>query len=243
MYRFFVNQNQSNEVVLTGEQHHHISHVLRMAVEDELELVFADGTVYLARITGISREETVLTVRESIAGHELPIEVCLCQGLPKSDKMEMIIQKTVELGVTEILPLQMKNCVVRYDEKKQRSRQERWQKIAESAAKQSGRDRIPMVRGITTLERLVAAVEDFDLFLVPCEWAQSMAHTREVLNDIRSGMKLAIVIGPEGGFAPEEVRKLEAAGAKTISLGKRILRTETAGMYLLSVLGYLLEEE
>lgn len=243
MYRFFVNQKYSDRVILTGEHHHHLSHVLRMTVGDELELVFSDGSVYLAQITEIDRDETILTVTESIAGHELPVEISLCQGLPKSDKMEMIIQKTIELGVTEIIPLQMKHCVVRYDEKKQRSRQERWQKISESAAKQSGRDRIPVVRGITSIERLVADIKEFDLVLVPCEWAQSMVHTREVLNDIRTGMKLAIVIGPEGGFAPEEVKKLEDAGAKTISLGKRILRTETAGMYLLSVLGYLLEEE
>ncbi len=243
MYRFFMNQFRQDVVTLDGEQHHHLSRVLRARPGEELELVFSDGVICRAIISSMDNDSTNLDVLEELPGHELPVHITLFQGLPKSDKMELIIRKTVELGVSAIIPLEMTNSVVRYDDKKKKGRLERWQKIAESAAKQAGRDHVPPVNEFSTIRELVGCAEQFDAILVPYEGAQSMRQTRQVLERISVGSRIAIVIGPEGGFASDEIIALREAGAEIISLGKRILRTETAGLYILSVLGYLKEEE
>ena len=168
--------------------------------------------------------------REGYQSTELGAEIYLFQGLPKADKMELIIQKAVELGAAGIIPVEMKRCVVKLEEKKKKSRRERWQAIAESAAKQSKRNLIPQVFDVLTYKEAMAMAGEMDLFLLPYENERGMAATREALEAIRPGMKVAILIGPEGGFEEKEVLLAQEKGARSISLGRRILRTETAAI-------------
>ena len=177
------------------------------------------------------------------AGYELPNQIYLFQGLPKGDKMELIIQKAVELGVYSIVPVEMKRCVVKLDEKKAQKKTVRWQQISESAAKQSKRMLIPEVKRVMTWKEALAFAKELDVLLVPYELAKGMKETREIISSIKSDQSIGIFIGPEGGFAQEEVQAAIEAGVKPITLGKRILRTETAGMTMLSILMFTLEKE
>ena len=164
------------------------------------------------------------------------------QGLPKSDKMEFIIQKAVELGVHAVVPMATKRAVVRLEGKKEEAKRRRWQGIAESAAKQAKRMIIPEILPVHRFKDAVALAETLDVRLVPYELAEDMGHTREIFSNIRPGQSVGLFIGPEGGFAPEEIKEATARQIRPITLGRRILRTETAGMAVLSVLMYLLEE-
>lgn len=156
--------------------------------------------------------------------------------------MEFIIQKCVELGVARIVPVNTKRTIVKLDAKKEQARIKRWSGISESAAKQSGRGRIPEVTGVKSFAEALEEAKKLNMCLIPYELARDMAQTREVLSSIKPGMSVGIFIGPEGGFEEEEVEQAEAAGARPITLGRRILRTETAGMAVLAMLVYLLEE-
>ena len=170
-------------------------------------------------------------------------KIYLFQGLPKGDKMELIIQKAVELGVHEIIPVSMNRCVVRLDEKKASSKQKRWQTIAEAAAKQSKRGIIPEIRKVLSFEQALFYANDMQVKMLPYELANGMEETKKVIASIRPGDKIAVWIGPEGGFDKQEVSKASACGFYPISLGKRILRTETAGMTVLSILMYHMETD
>ena len=172
---------------------------------------------------------------------ELPSKVYLFQGLPKNDKMELIIQKAVELGVYAVVPVATKRAVVKLDDKKEAKKLVRWQSISESAAKQAKRLIIPEVMPVMSFKEAVAFSQTMDVRLIPYELAENMAYTRQVLSQIKPGQSIGIFIGPEGGFAEEEVELALNSGMETITLGKRILRTETAGMTVLSILMYLLE--
>jgi 16S rRNA (uracil1498-N3)-methyltransferase len=173
---------------------------------------------------------------------ELPVKVTLFQGLPKGDKMELIIQKAVELGVHEIVPVASKRCVVKLDEKKAAAKTARWQGIAEAAAKQSKRGIIPQVNPVMSFARAVEKAGQMDVRLIPYELESGMERTRELLNRIRPGQEVAVFIGPEGGFEESEIALASERGIEPITLGRRILRTETAGMTVLAWLGYLLEQ-
>jgi 16S rRNA (uracil1498-N3)-methyltransferase len=174
---------------------------------------------------------------------ELPSKITLFQGLPKGDKMDLIVQKAVELGASEIVPVAMKRCVVKLDQKKESSRLKRWNAISESAAKQAKRMIIPQVTPVMTFSQALEKGKKCDVLLMPYELARGMGETRKILQDIRPGQSVAVFIGPEGGFAQEEARMAEAAGASFLTLGKRILRTETAGMTMLSILMFQMEQE
>ena len=175
-------------------------------------------------------------------GLELPSRIYLFQGLPKGDKMELIIQKAVELGVYEIIPVASKRTVVKLDEKKAESKIARWQKIAEAAAKQSGRGVIPQVRNVMNFQEAVRYSKSAQVRMIPYELARDMTKTREVLERIKPGRDAAVFIGPEGGFDEEEVRTAKEEGVIPVTLGRRILRTETAGMAVLSIIMYHLEQ-
>ena len=173
---------------------------------------------------------------------ELPSRIYLFQGLPKQEKMELIVQKAVELGVCQVIPVQTRRCVVKLDAKKAAKKVQRWQQIAESAAKQAGRGYIPAVSEVMTFQEALAFSETLDIRLIPYELADGMEGTRKILDEIRPGQSVGIFIGPEGGFEKEEVGRAVEAGALPITLGKRILRTETAGIAVLSILMYRLEK-
>lgn len=243
MYQFFIEPGNMHEgrIWICGSDVNHIRNVLRLKAGAELLLSDGEGTDYHCRIESFDAEKEVVVCRildTETSRSEPPVQFYLFQGLPKSDKFEHIIQKSVELGVYEIIPVKTARSVVKYDDKKMLSRQSRWQRIAESAAKQSKRGIIPEVKPVMDLKEAVRYAEALDLVLVPYENYKDMKKTKETIARIRPDMRVGIFIGPEGGFEPSEV---EQTGGEPISLGNRILRTETAPLMLLSVLTFSLE--
>ena len=232
MYNFFVEDSnrQGDLFHIEGSDYNHIRNVLRMKPGDSF-LVSCGGVSCLCELERAEDGIAVARiVEENYQNTELPIRIYLFQGLPKSDKMELIIQKTVELGVAGIIPVEMKRCVMKLDEKKKKPRQARWQAIAESAAKQSKRNLIPEVFEVMSYKQAVEKAATLDLFLLPYENERGMAATKDALARLKPGMSVGILIGPEGGFDPKEVTQAQEAGAWSISLGSRILRTETAAI-------------
>lgn len=237
MYNFFVDDNNrvGDKYFITGGDYNHIKNVLRMKVGDRF-LISDGGSGNLCEIESIDGETvTVGVVEENYKNAELPIRIYLFQGLPKADKTELIIQKSVELGVYGIIPVEMKRCVVRLDEKKKRSKLARWQAISESAAKQSKRSIIPEIHEVVSFREAIKIAKELDLVLVPYENEKGMTATREALGEIKSGSSVGIFIGPEGGFEREEIEIAESEGMRLISLGERILRTETAAITAVSM--------
>lgn len=243
MHHFFINAEYvNNEIVIRGSDVNHIRNVLRMKTGEELLLSDGSGTDYHCVIDRFADEEDAVVCRvldQETSRSEPTVQFFLFQGLPKADKFEHIIQKAVELGVYEIIPVETARSVVKYDEKKRLAKQSRWQKIAEGAAKQSHRGIIPEVKPVMSFPEAAAYAGDLDVVLIPYENYKDMKATKEQIAKIRPGMRVGIFIGPEGGFEPSEA---EFSGAIPISLGSRILRTETAPLMLLSVLMFALEE-
>ena len=238
MHHFFVTPDQvkENKILIEGSDVNHIKNVLRMKVGEELEVSDGEQGKYLCEIETMSSEEVCLLIKEELEVEtELPSKLYLFQGLPKSDKMELIVQKAVELGVYEIVPVATKRAVVKLDDKKAAKKIERWQAIAEGGAKQSGRNVIPEVKHVMSFKEAVAYAKELDVVLVPYELAEGM------ISGIKPGQSVGIFIGPEGGFETSEVEHAMENGAKAITLGRRILRTETAGLTTLSILMYHLE--
>lgn len=245
MYHFFVEPEQIGDEVIRieGGDVNHIRNVLRMRPGEEVLLSSRQGGDYFCRLEEILPDAAVARILERREGRELPARIHLYQGLPKSDKMELIIQKAVELGAYRIIPVSTKRAVVRLDEKKEETKRKRWNAISESAAKQSGRSLIPEVERLCPFREAVKEAAFFDLALFPYECAGGIERTRELLAKAKPGMDIAVFIGPEGGFEEDEVLEAEKAGLYPITLGKRILRTETAGLCVLSALMLSLEEE
>ena len=237
MHNFFVNENQkqNNRFFINGTDFNHIKNVLRMNIGDTF-LVSENGASNLCEIESFESDTVIVKIiEENFNDTGLPIKIYLFQGLPKGDKMELIIQKCVELGVHEIVPVQMSRSVVKIEEKKKKNKRERWQAISESAAKQSKCNKIPEISEILTYKQALEKAKDLDLLLVPYESKNGMEDTKNALNQIKSGMSVGISIGPEGGFDEKEIQEaLEIAG-KVLSLGNRILRTETAAITSVSM--------
>lgn len=232
MYNFFVNDDcrQGDRYIITGADHNHIKNVLRMKIGDTI-LISVNGKSDLCQIETIDNDQiTTPIIEEDYQNTELPLQIHLFQGLPKSDKMELIIQKAVELGVYSITPIEMKRCIVKLDDKKKKSKQMRWQAISESAAKQSKRNTIPEINETVSYKAALAAAKELDLLLVPYENEDGILSTKEALTALKNAKSVGIIIGPEGGFDDAEIEQAKDAGGKTISLGKRILRTETAAI-------------
>lgn len=244
MYHFFINQDQveDDNIRIIGPDVNHIKNVLRMGAGEEVLISNGVDKDYLCEVVSVTSQEVtakILSVEEG--GRELPARITLFQGLPKGDKMELIIQKAVELGAYEIVPVETKRTVVKLDKKKEESKLRRWNAVSESAAKQSKRLIVPEVTGVMSLKEALVFSKEFDVTVIPFENAKGMERTREILSQVKPGMSIGIFIGPEGGFEDSEIELSESFGAKTVTLGKRILRTETAGLSVLSVLSYLLE--
>lgn len=201
-----------------------------------------DGREYRCGIASLEEDRVVCELRFiKEEGVELPSKVYLFQGLPKADKMELIIQKAVELGVYRVIPVAAKRCVVKLDDKKARVKTARWQGIAEAAAKQSKRGIIPQVAEVCSFAQAVQMAADMDVKLIPYELAEGMDKTKELIGNLVPGQTIAVFIGPEGGFEEAEVNQALEKGIEPITLGKRILRTETAGFTVLSWIMYALE--
>ena len=251
MFHFFVDSCQITpdlkKVEITGSDYNHIANVLRMKVgeqfsvsvreEEEARELFYE----IEEITGESVIGNLCFVEEK--GNELPSKIYLFQGLPKVDKMELIIQKAVELGAYKIVPMKTKRCVVKIDEKKAPAKQKRWQAISEAAAKQSKRGIIPEVMMPVTMKQAIEYCdsEGIDVRLIPYENAKDISVTRQIIDNINPGQSIALFIGPEGGFSEDEIALCSENNIKPITLGKRILRTETAGFTAIAWLMYHLE--
>lgn len=230
MYNFFAENRAGEHFEIRGADFNHIKNVLRMK-EGDTFLISYDGESHLCRLSKIFSDCVAADIiEENYRETELPIKIHLFQGLPKGDKMELIIQKCTELGVFEITPLEMNRCVVKLDDKKKKSKVERWQGIAESAAKQSKRNLVPSVCDVCSFKEALFKAQELDLLLVPYENKDGMKATKDALLKIKSGMSVGILIGPEGGFEESEIEAAIENGGVALSLGKRILRTETAAI-------------
>lgn len=245
MHRFFVDKEQIGEeyIEITGNDVNHIKNVLRMKNGETVLISDGEDREYECQIDGFGND-IVLAKIIDVNGpeRELSIKVTLFQGLPKGDKMETIIQKMVELGAYKIVPTAMKRSIMKLDEKKAANKHKRWNAISESAAKQSKRGIIPEVTMPVTYKQALQQAKDLDMIIVPYENADGITRTRQVFDQIKGEMNVGIFIGPEGGFAPEEIEEALAIGAYDVTLGKRILRTETAGMCVMSILMFQNEE-
>ena len=245
MNRFFVDfdgREFDKSIDITGEDVNHIKNVLRLKVNDEIIISDGRGRDYRCQISVMDHEKVVadiLDVCDNFA--ELETGITLFQGFPKADKMEWIIQKTVELGVTRIVPVMTKRTVVKLDAKKADAKGKRWNAVSESAAKQSKRSLIPEVAPLMTYKEAVKEAAGYDMVLLPYESADGIRKTRELLASVKPGTDIAVFIGPEGGFEDEEVELARENRAEIVTLGKRILRTETAGLCMLSALMLQLE--
>lgn len=239
MYHFFVRREQiaDGAVHISGSDVNHIGNVLRMKPGEEILISDETGRDYRCVLSEVGKELVKAEILEELAeNHELPSRIVLFQGLPKADKLELIIQKATELGAAEIVPVAMKYSVVKLDAKKAAAKKERWQAVAESAAKQSKRSVVPAVGSVLSWPEALRQAAQLDWLLVPYESAEGMEKTRRIIETVRPGQNIGIMVGPEGGFAAEEIEAAAEAGGQIITLGKRILRTETAGMALLAAL-------
>lgn len=246
MPKFFVKQNQinDNKVTLNGEDVKHIANVLRKQIGDAINICNVDTSEnFLCQIEDIEKDEIECKIIEKIKLETEPnTEITIFQGLPKAEKMELIIQKCTELGVSTFVPVKMDRCVVKLDNKTETKKIERWQKIAETAAKQCGRNSIPKIENLINIEKLCNLFKKYDIVLVAYE-QEKINTLKSELNKIKNikNLKIAIVIGPEGGFEHSEIDILRENGAKVITLGERILRTETVGIVMASIIMYELE--
>ncbi len=247
MYQFFVKPHQINiedkRVTILGSDVNHIQNVLRMKIGEEIAVSNGqDGKEYRCGILSLE-DGCVLCelrfIKEDAV--ELSSKVYLFQGLPKADKMELIVQKAVELGIYQVIPVAAKRCVVKLDDKKAKSKIARWQGIAEAAAKQSKRGIIPHVTEVMSFRDAVKLAATMDVRLIPYELAEGMSKTKEMIASLHPGQDIAVFIGPEGGFEESEIQMALENGIEPVTLGKRILRTETAGFTVLSWIMYQLE--
>lgn len=247
MRKFFVNSNQinNNKIEIINEDVNHIKNVLRLEVSEKIKICNSNNLEnYVCEITKITNKKITCKILEEVLGKaEGNVELHIFQGLPKADKMELIIQKGTELGVSEFIPISFNRSIVKLSGKDETKKIERWQKIAEVAAKQSGRDIIPKVRNINTIKNICDEIKEYDLVLLAYELEEQNYIKNELLKikDKQKEYKIAVIIGPEGGIEEKEAQMLKTAGAKIISLGRRILRTETVALQVSSIIMYELE--
>ncbi len=237
MHRFFIPQLYNEEMTITGVDAKHIGKVLRMQPGDKLQIVSDDGVSALAEVASITESTVTVRCLEKLAeSHEPAVKITLAQGLAKGEKMDFIIQKAVELGACSVVPVAMEHSVVRLDGAKADKKVERWQKIAEAAAKQSKRDIIPQVQAVQSVSEMLANNNcKTKIIAYECEDRMSL---KTALREAGQMEEILLIIGPEGGISEAELAKARQAGAVPVSLGRRILRAETAGLVAMSAIFY-----
>lgn len=246
MHHFFIQASQvrQDSIKITGKDVNHMRNVLRMKPSEEASVTDEDGVEYHCRIQKSEEDAVWLEViGKTGKSYELPAKITLFQGLPKGDKMEWIIQKAVELGVHDIVPMETKRCVVKLDDRKKETKQKRWNAIAQSAAEQSKRSQIPQVHPIVSYKEALLLAGERNLACIPYEQAKGMHTLKTFLGQVKPGITAGFLIGPEGGFEEGEIGLALEQGIQTVSLGRRVLRAETAGMALLSIIMLQLEME
>lgn len=244
MHRFYVDSFDGNgkTIDITGGDVNHIKNVLRLRPDDEIIIGDGAGNDYICRIKSIDADRVTALICDVIRNAaELDTRITLFQGMPKSDKLEFIIQKAVELGIYEIVPVITERTIVKIDKSKEGKKLERFRAIAASAAKQSGRGIIPEVKPFMSFKEALGFAGQLDMNIIPYENARGMEYSRQIIKSVKGKKTLGIFIGPEGGFAKEEVEAAVSMGAKCITLGNRILRTETAGIAALSIIMFEIE--
>lgn len=245
MHWFYVENSQifEDKIIITGSDVNHIKNVLRMEKGENIVICDGQGKDYYCAVAELSQNEVVADILEiNDTETELDTKIYLFQGLPKKDKMELIIQKAVELGVHEIIPVSMKRCVAKIEDgKKEKKKLERWRSISTSAAKQSGRGIIPNIHGVVTFDEAIAMSKELEYSIVPYEQADGIEGSHAIVKEACKHKSIGVFIGPEGGFDDAEIEKVLSAEFQTITLGKRILRTETAGLTILSILMFQAE--
>lgn len=247
MRKFFVFSNQilENEIKILGEDVNHIRNVLRLEKGEQIKVCDKDlSKNYICEIIALSKEYiNCIIIEETELDAEGNVNLTVYQGLPKADKMELIIQKCTELGVSSFVPVEFSRSIVKLNQKDSYKKIERWQKIAEMAAKQSKRDLVPEIKNLININTLCSRVENYDLVLLAYENEDKNSLKNELLKikNTEDKIKIAVIIGPEGGIEEKEVEVLKNSGAKVVTLGKRILRTETAALSMASIIMYELE--
>lgn len=246
MHRFYVDKSQinNNKIVILGPDVNHIKNVLRMKIDEEITVSDGQNKEYYCIIEKMDKNEIFLKINSfDINNTELKSQIILFQAIPKKDKMELIIQKAVELGAMQIVPVITNRVIVKIDDKKREiKKMERWQSISESAAKQSRRGIIPIVKPIHSFNQAIEYLKELDISLIAYENARGIDKTKEIISNIKDNSKIGIFIGSEGGFTETEVEIAKQKNIIPISLGRRILRTETAGLAILSMLMLELDE-
>lgn len=243
MQRYFLEADafSSDQVRFTGDELHHISRVMRYTAGDQVIACNGVGQAFLVEFTHVNKDEAIARIVEELAeNRELPVEITLAQGLAKGEKMDMIVQKATEMGATRIIPFTSSRTIVKLNDKKESNRIVRWQKIAKEAAEQAHRSRIPEISEVISYKELLQIGGQFDAALIAYE-LENQQKLSEILDKLEVGSKILVVIGPEGGFSEEEVAQAVNSGIKSVTLGKRILRTETAGIAAIAILGYHFE--
>lgn len=242
MSTFYVKNEQihGEKIYIVDEDVNHIKNVLRYKIADDIEICDESGTRYYCKISNIEKDKIEATMFEiSKETTESDINITLFQGLPKSDKMDFIIQKCTELGVKSIVPVITDRVIVKIDEKNEDKKQTRWQKIAKEAATQSGRQLVPSIEKSDNLKNIIEKLSKYDIVIVPYE-CEKERHIKNILKSFKSKpQNIAVVIGPEGGFSNEDIKILEnLKNIQIVSLGPRILRTETAGIATIAMAMY-----
>ncbi|TFB24852.1 16S rRNA (uracil(1498)-N(3))-methyltransferase [Filobacillus milosensis] len=248
MQRYFIPKEnwQDNQVIITDDDYHHVVNVMRKQEGNQIICCNPNGQAFYCEINSINEKQVVCNVLEELEeNNELPIHVTIAHGLPKGDKLDLIVQKSTELGMGDFVPLQMDRSIVKWDHKKEQKKLLRLKKIAKEASEQSHRSRIPAIQGKQTIHTLLQN-QEFDMCLVASEYLtkdqSSQSSFRQAIDKISPGQKILLIIGPEGGLSEEELSFLHEQGCLPIRLGARILRTETAPLYALSALSFYFEE-
>lgn len=245
MHRFYVDKSaiSHSSIRINGSDVNHIKNVLRLTKGEEIVICNGAGKDYYSILESISKDEIIATIKEVVdTNTELKSKIYLFQGLPKKDKMELIVQKAVELGVYEIIPVNMKRTIVKLDNvKKEQNKLNRWQTIANEASKQSRRGIIPKVHKLINYKEALEYAKQLECIIIPYELAMNMEYTRKVISEACKCKSIGVFIGPEGGFDESEIELAKKIDFKPITLGHRILRTETAGLATLAMLMYNLE--
>ena len=246
MFKFFVSpsQIQNSEVNIIGEDVNHISNVLRLHVTDKIIVCDKiNSKSYIAEIIELSKKTITCKITDDITKTTEPsVKIDLYQGIPKLDKMEFIIQKAIEIGVNDIYPVAFERCIVKLDKGAEEKKLDRWRKISEAASKQSKRDIIPNIGNVQNLENICHNINKYDMILLAYENEENNTLKQELKKlEKRNNLKIGVIVGPEGGLSGNEVDKMVEMGAKCVSLGKRILRTETASIVMLADIIYELE--
>lgn len=244
MQRYFCEEKFDNKFIINGDDYHHIKNVMRMKENDQVYICFNNET-YLCKINNINDVIELEIINKVDEQRELPVEVTIAQGLPKGDKADLVVQKCTEFGASGFVFIESERTIVKYDNKKKDKKIERWSKIIKEASEQAHRQRIPIVNGIYKINNIKDIINDYDLLLFAYEeLAIQGINTWDLLrSEFKNIKKVLLFIGPEGGISEEEADRLSKLGFKSISLGPRILRTEAAGLYFLSVTSYLLEQQ